>query len=154
MLVRILKIGGLIAIIALVVLVLQTWHEVHTFDNMVEESFQEFRLPAPGASDIPEPHRAAGTVLEAGDREFSNGDYDAAIEKYRLLQHQHEGIDKMVEVAEFHECLALLHQNGINAPAFRRLLDHIRNDPEHRFVREAQKLHAQMQNILVRLYKG
>ena len=139
-----------IALVGVLLLGFQVWHEVSSLDKLVGSAFQEYKAPPAGASDMPVDSRIDINMLEEADHAFLHDKFDRAIELYRILQ-QRNGVNQIIrQTAEFHECLALYHVNGSDDPSFRQLLQSLASDKDHRFTSRAQDLKAQLEHPIIK----
>ena len=149
-----LKISAWVLLATFIILCLQAWHELSTLSRMTGQGFTPFKVSPTGASDIPEESSAAASYLQKGDWHFEKGEYDKAIQNYRLLQQSEGASSHLVEMSEWHECLALYHLNGASDPSFRQLLDNLSKQRAHQYQHKALDLKDQLDHFLVGLLKG
>lgn len=149
-----LKILAWAVLVVMIILSFQAWHEMSVLQQMTHKSFTPFKTSSAASTDLPAESGAAASYLQKGDWHFEKGEYDLAIQSYRLLQQATGAAPHLLHMAEWHECLALYHRSGPSDPSFRQLLQNIAQNRQHQYQHKALDLKAQLDHFLVSLLKG
>lgn len=153
MLRRILKILLALVLVAIVYLAFESWHQVSGFHQAMDNAFKAYQAPRDGmAADLNQEQLIVANMLEEADHAFERGNYERAIELYRIIQQKPQSNKAIKDMSLLHECVALYHRNGPQDASFKELLENLSEQAGFSHQDEVRNIRSHLNQRLVHFF--